>query len=267
MSGRLEISMLPRMSAWARTWASVGVAAVLLAAGGCGGPAPGEANVVQPVAPPVAPVEPAPAMPALPQGVDVPGLAPAQAKPPAAPVPEAPAPEVKPAQVVELPAADKRKTTTPTTTTPAATKVEAVKPVPVTPVAKGEPAPAPKSAPAPAPAAKTHVTVPRTAHVRVEIPAGMQALLDDDPRMQPWVDKAMAIIEVCYASKGGGTSATMSGVVTMHKDARPDVDVTSLPPSLAGVVACATGDLMRNRMPLFSGPEGQRHTLKVRFSP
>ena len=95
----------------------------------------------------------------------------------------------------------------------------------------------------------------------------MQALLDADTRMQPWVNKAIAIIDRCYASKGFGTKATIVGEITMHADARPDVDVKSLPPTLAGVVACATGDLMRNKMPLFTGPEGQHHTLKVRFTP
>jgi hypothetical protein len=111
------------------------------------------------------------------------------------------------------------------------------------------------------------VTVPTTAHVRIEIPAGLQALLDADTRMQPWADKAMPIIERCYTSKGLGTKATIVGVVTMHPNERPDVDLTSLPPTLSGVVACATGDLMRNRMPLFTGPEGQRHTIKVHFTP
>ena len=112
---------------------------------------------------------------------------------------------------------------------------------------------------------KNTVTVPHTDHVKVDVPAGMQALLDADPRMQKWVDKVIAVADRCYQSKGGGASATIVVDVTMHKDARPDADIRSLPPSLAGVVACGTGDLMRTKMPLFCGPEGEHHTLKIKF--
>jgi hypothetical protein len=54
--------------------------------------------------------------------------------------------------------------------------------------------------------------------------------------------------------------------ITMHVNARPDPDVKSVPAQLGGVVACATPELMRARPPLFTGPEGERHTVTVRFS-
>ena len=109
--------------------------------------------------------------------------------------------------------------------------------------------------------------MPHTDHVSIDVPAGMQALLDDDDRMQPWVNKVIPVADRCYASKGGGANASIVVDVTMHENARPDADIRSLPPALAGVVACATGDLMRTKMPLFTGPEGQRHTLKIKFKP
>lgn len=99
------------------------------------------------------------------------------------------------------------------------------------------------------------------------MPAGMQSLLDADPRMQSWSEKVIAVADRCYASKGGGANASIVVDVTMHLNARPDADIRSLPAGLAGVVACATGDLMRTKMPLFTGPEGQRHTLKIVFTP
>jgi hypothetical protein len=268
--------MLPRMRRRASIWVMAGSGLWLSIANGCQRPA--EEHVVQPSVPgePVT-AEPAkPVEPVLPTGVDVPvpGSAvavptpePAKAEPeasapkaqekaPSAPKPSAPSASAAKQPEPAKPTAEPKPSTPEPKEEPAA-KVEPVAPQPV------EPAPAP----APEPPAKTGVKVPRTAHVRAEIPKGMQALLDADTRMQPWVDKAMAIVERCYVSKGFGTSATIVGVVTMHPNARPDVDVTSLPPTLAAVVACATGDLMRNRMPLFTGPEGQRHTLKIRFTP
>lgn len=113
---------------------------------------------------------------------------------------------------------------------------------------------------------KSKVTVPSTDHVKIDVPKGMQALLDADTRMQPWINNVVAVADRCYKSKAMGTAATIVVDVTMHKNARPDADIKSLPGSLSGVVACATGDLMRaKRMPLFTGPEGERHTLKIRF--
>ena len=88
--------------------------------------------------------------------------------------------------------------------------------------------------------------------------------------MQPWINNVMRIIERCYERERSSNSAAegaISVAITMHANARPDADVGALPPQLAGVFACASGDLMRTpRMPLFTGPEGQRHTLTVRFA-
>jgi hypothetical protein len=113
------------------------------------------------------------------------------------------------------------------------------------------------------------VVVPSTENVRVEVPRGLQALLDADPRMQPWLTKVMGVIDRCYASERA-RSPEAAGVIelaiTMHVNARPDADVKSVPPQLGGVVACATPELMRARPPLFTGPERERHIIRVRFS-
>jgi hypothetical protein len=123
---------------------------------------------------------------------------------------------------------------------------------------------APVTAPVRAPAAKTRVVVPSTAHVRVELPSGLQQDLDDDPRMQPWVDKVIAIADSCHA-KARGAQGTIEAAVTMHDEARPDVDVRSVSAQLGGLVACATGSLMRTKMPLFTGREGARYVVRLHF--
>jgi hypothetical protein len=110
------------------------------------------------------------------------------------------------------------------------------------------------------------VTIPSTAHVQVQIPAGLQEALDLDPRMQPWANKVIQVIDSCYKSNAGATGV-ISVRVTMHTDSRPDADVTSLPPALSSVVACATGGLMRTKMPLFTGKEGAKHNVNIRFTP
>jgi hypothetical protein len=145
--------------------------------------------------------------------------------------------------------------------------------VPAEPIAaQPAAAPAPASEPAPPPpAAKPaggRVTVPNTARLHVEIPAGLQRWLDADTRMQPWLNKVIPVIDRCYGNvlaDNAGASGTITFRVTMHKDARPDPDIQSLPGQLSGVVTCATGQLMRTRMPLFTGTEGESHTVRVRF--
>lgn len=115
---------------------------------------------------------------------------------------------------------------------------------------------------------KTRVQVPRTAHVHAALPAALQALLDDDPRMQPWVNRVISVADACYVKNNGrgmASAGTITATVTMHENARPDVDIDSLPPQLSSVVACATGDLMRNRMPLFTSAEGERHRVSLHF--
>jgi hypothetical protein len=148
---------------------------------------------------------------------------------------------------------------------------ERVKPAPAEPAPVATPTP-PAAAPAPAPVAPTpaatKVVVPRTDHVHVEVPKGLQAWLDADTRMQPWVATVMRVADRCYAQvreSNAGAAGTISVAVTMHKDARPDADILALPPQLSGVVACGTGDLMRSGMPLFTGNEGERYTVHIVF--
>lgn len=106
--------------------------------------------------------------------------------------------------------------------------------------------------------------MPRTAHVRAELPAGLQRDLDADPRMQAWLDRAFGVIDGCH-----GRDRTAKGVIearlTMHENARPDATLGSVAPALGGVVACATGALLSTRMPLFTGSEGTRYTVRLHF--
>jgi hypothetical protein len=207
--------------------------------------------------PPVEPEVPVPP-PATPAPAPMP--APAEAPAPATTASAKPAKAAKP-QPTSRPAA--REEVAKAEPKPAEA---APAPPPAPPPAPAEPEPAAEPAPAPP---KTKVAVPQSANVRVDIPQGMQALLDLDPRMQPWVNNVMRIIERCYERERASNSSAegaISVAVTMHPNARPDADVGTLPPQLAGVFACASGDLMRApRMPLFTGPEGQRYTLRVHF--
>ncbi len=135
-------------------------------------------------------------------------------------------------------------------------------PAPVAP--KPTPAPAPPP-PAPVPAKpKTRVTVPRTDHVHVELPAGLQSDLDADPRMQPWVEKAITIMDNCHAKERSNTG-TVEAALVMHENARPGAEARALPSSLRGVAACATMALMRTKVPLFTGREGTRYTVRIVF--
>lgn len=124
----------------------------------------------------------------------------------------------------------------------------------------------PTTAPEPEPAKK--VILPHTDHVHVAFPKGLQAWLDADTRMQPWVESVIRTIDDCYARERASNAAaagTIEVAVSMHKDARPNADILALPPQLSGVVACATGGLMRSDMPLFCGNEGDRYTVRVTF--
>jgi len=112
------------------------------------------------------------------------------------------------------------------------------------------------------------VVIPRTAHVHIDVSKGLQAWLDADTRMQPWVNQVMSVADRCYAnvrSQNADTKGVIVVRVTMHKDDRPDADIESLPPQLSGVVACATGDLMRTHMPLFTGTEGDKQSVRIGF--
>lgn len=106
--------------------------------------------------------------------------------------------------------------------------------------------------------------MPRTANVRIDFPAGLQADLDADPRMQTWVDKVVPIIDGCHGNNRAA-KGTISTRITMHENERPDADILSLPGQLSSVVACATGALMRVKMPLFTGREGTRYDVRIVF--
>ncbi|HEX2678535.1 MAG TPA: hypothetical protein VHM19_17905 [Polyangiales bacterium] len=146
-------------------------------------------------------------------------------------------------------------------TNPAATaakKPDAPAAKPDAPAVKPEPA-------APVAPAKVTMHVRQSEHVKVDVPAKLQALLDDDGRMQPWLDATMDIVNRCRDSNPSA-EGTVTIMLTMHKDERPSAEPGKVPSALTGVFACAMSDFMRaKRMPLFTGPEGEKHTLRVRF--
>jgi hypothetical protein len=138
---------------------------------------------------------------------------------------------------------------------------------PVAPPAPAAPTPAPVArapvvTPPPAPVVAKRVSVPRTEHVHVELPAGLQGDLDADPRMQKWVDRVIAIADGCHARNRAATG-TLEAQVTMHENERPSASLRSLPGQLSGLVSCATGALMGVKMPLFTGREGTRYTVRI----
>jgi hypothetical protein len=136
------------------------------------------------------------------------------------------------------------------------------------PVVTATPEPQPEPPPPAAPVkAATKLIVPTTDRVKIDVPAGLQRWLDADLRMQPWLNRAVKVIDGCHASSTPNAEGTITFQLTMHMNSRPDADIKSLPAKLSGVVACATGQLMRNRMPLFTGTEGESYTVKVHFSP
>jgi hypothetical protein len=130
--------------------------------------------------------------------------------------------------------------------------------------------PAPIMATTPKQEVASKVSVPKTAHLAIDIPSGLQADLNHDPRMQPWVNQVVATIDRCYGGESKSNAklaGTIEVLVTMHENERPDADIKQLPPALSPIVACATGGLMRTKMPLFTGKEGTRYPVKIRFSP
>jgi hypothetical protein len=153
-----------------------------------------------------------------------------------------------------------------------AMKPKASQPAPVkaaspSPTAAAQPAPIVATTPKPEVASK--VSVPKTVHLAIDLPSGLQADLNHDPRMQPWVNQVVATIDRCYASESksnANLAGTIEVLVTMHENERPDADIKQLPPALSPIVACATGGLMRTKMPLFTGKEGTRYPVKIRFS-
>jgi hypothetical protein len=106
--------------------------------------------------------------------------------------------------------------------------------------------------------------------VRVEVPPGLQAWLDADDRMRPWLSKAISALDGCYAeirAADPSAAGTVAFSVTMHRTARPSADVNSIPPSLQPMVLCATRRLIGVKMPLFTGTEGDRFSVQVHFQP
>ena len=104
--------------------------------------------------------------------------------------------------------------------------------------------------------------------MHVEFPKGLQADLDADPRMQPFVNQVISVADKCYADarkSNPSAAGTIELVATMHSEARPDVDVRKSPTALANVVACGMGRLMSLKMPLFTGKEGQKYPIKIVF--
>jgi hypothetical protein len=111
------------------------------------------------------------------------------------------------------------------------------------------------------------VLVPSTDHVHIDVPAGLQADLDHDPRMQAWVERAVSAVDRCYGSlREAGVSGTVEVTLVMHENERPSAQPTQLPTALTPMLACLTGSLMQVKMPLFTGKEGTRYALKVRLS-
>lgn len=136
------------------------------------------------------------------------------------------------------------------------------------PPAPAKEAPPPAPAPEPAKAATGKVTVPKTDHVHIDVPKGLQHWLDADTRMQPWVNKVVSVADACY-ERERKDNPKAAGVIpikiTMHENERPDADVGSVPSSLGAVIACGTTKLMGSRPPLFTGKEGESYTVKIHF--
>jgi hypothetical protein len=112
--------------------------------------------------------------------------------------------------------------------------------------------------------------VPRTDHVRVDVPAGLQHWLDEDDRMRPWLGKAVSVVDSCYAkvrADDPNATGSIAFTVTMHENARPSGSVGSVSGPINSIVMCATRGLFGVKMPLFTGSEGASYSVKVHFNP
>lgn len=86
--------------------------------------------------------------------------------------------------------------------------------------------------------------------------------------MANWVRRILPTLDGCYQQvrgNGGDAAGTIAVLVTMHENARPNAKVQSVPGHLSSLVPCATTKLWNQRPPLFTGPEGQRHTVRIHF--
>ena len=220
------------------------------------------------------PVQTPPPLPALPELV----AAPAEAEPVETYAAESPSPRAsKPsksrshstpapptaAKQAQRPRADPRTTSAPSQSSQGPARTPALPSVPAAPPPAAAPAAVPVPVARPAASGKK-VVVPSTPNVHVDFPLGLQNDLNADPRMQAWVDKVIAIVDGCHAKNRSATGA-ISTRVTMHENERPDADILALPGPLSSVVACATGSLMRVKMPLFTGHEGTRYDVRIVF--
>jgi len=132
------------------------------------------------------------------------------------------------------------------------------------------PAPVAKPIPEPAPAPSKSFSMPGSRHVRIDAPAGLLGDLGKDSRMQPWLSQGVAAATKCYereAKTHPGLSGTIVVSIIMHENDRPDGSLQTLPSQLSGVFACLTASMMKSRMPLFTGKEGQKYIARVTFSP
>lgn len=282
------------MTAFDRIRLATVMFAVLACAAACNSEPPAPAQMPPPPAPGAladpaqqAQPTPAPAVPAVP-------AAPAATAVPAAPTEPAPAPAVHEAATVkpvarveeekEKPAIEPSKPNAKVEPKESA-KIAAGEPEPkksgtastkpAEPTASSKSAPPPPpaeahpNAPAPEPAKATgKVTVPKTDHVHIDVPKGLQHWLDADTRMQPWVNKVVSVADGCY-ERERKDNPKAAGVIpikiTMHENERPDADIGSVPSSLGAVIACGTTKLMGSRPPLFTGKEGESYTVKIHF--
>lgn len=189
-----------------------------------------------------------------------------------------PTPVAKPDTKVDPKAEPKKGETLTAKVTP---PTPAPKPAP-TPEPAPKPAPDPKAdtkgtatkpvmqPPPPTPPAPVAYEMPSSAHVRIEAPKGLEADLAKDTRMTPWLQKSVGAATKCYEVEAKTTPKLAGAIevgIVMHENDRPDAAIKKLPPQLSGVFACVSGAMMKSRMPLFVGKEGQKYTARVVFKP
>lgn len=218
----------------------------------------------EPAKPPPLPPRPPPPLPSAAPAPDAPAEPATQA--PAAHEAAEPAAEGKAASVSHG-HAKPRASKAPPAKKGAKTSAHAATPSPAPVTPKPAAASGTAKVEAPKPKASGKVNVPSTAHVHFDVPSALQADLDRDPRMQPWINQVVAVIDRCYgqAANGSALAGTIAVQVTTHKEERPDADIKQLPPALSAIVACATGGLMRAKMPFFTGTEGARSLVRIQF--
>ena len=112
--------------------------------------------------------------------------------------------------------------------------------------------------------------MPGSANVKIDVPKGLQTDLAKDTRMKPWLEKGVAAATKCYEREAKTVpklTGTIEVAIVMRENDRPDASIKTLPPQLSGLFACLSGAMMKSRMPLFTGKEGQKYTARVTFKP